>query len=209
MPPALRRFAEFLAANPSPAEVVEGQFYRVPCATLEGERWRHGKCKHIPLLGTVHEDLDLIGFPYWHVHVDTRFLAIGNSLHFVSQNSIQTIRGDQRLLGQPLCLSARENGIHGDVITSKWAEADLSLRKLKARRSEPGEWPSRCFQRELEDAYADTSAACGICPHQRIPLSAGRDMGNGVRQCAGHGLCWDHEGRMAREGVTAQAPAAL
>jgi hypothetical protein len=25
MPPALRRFAEFLAANPSPAEVVKGR----------------------------------------------------------------------------------------------------------------------------------------------------------------------------------------
>lgn len=28
MPPALRRFAEFLAANPSPAEVVEGRTIR-------------------------------------------------------------------------------------------------------------------------------------------------------------------------------------
>ena len=112
------------------------------------------------------------------------------------------IRDDQRLLGQPLCLSARENDyIHGDVIPSKWANANLSLRKLRARRSEPTEWPERRFQSELEDAYADTSAACGICPHQRIPLSAGRDMGNGVRQCPGHGLCWDREGRMVREGV--------
>jgi hypothetical protein len=208
MPPALRRFAEFLAANPSPAEAVEGQFYWVPCATLEGEQWRHEygvRQEHIPLLGTVHQDKD-IGFPPWHIHADTRFLTITRSLFFVTR-----FRDDQQILAEPLCLgeSIPCDGDTDYLIPSRWINSVLGLRKLMARRSEPAEWPKLRFQRELEDAYADTSAACGICPHKQIPLSAGRDMGNGVRQCAGHGLCWDHEGRMVREGVTAQAPAAL
>ena len=89
MPPALRRFAEFLAANPSPAEAVEGQFYWVPCATLEGEQWRHEygvRQEHIPLLGTVHQDKD-IGFFLWYIHADTRFLTITRSLFFCNQVS--------------------------------------------------------------------------------------------------------------------------
>jgi nitrite reductase/ring-hydroxylating ferredoxin subunit len=200
IPPALRRFAEFLAANPSPAEVVEGQFYWVPCATLKGERWRYNvRCRHIPLLGPVHEDQAIIGFQLWHIHADTRFLTVTNDSHFLN---------DQRLLGAPLCLQ-EPNYLAGfnehfrdTLIPSRWVNADLSVRKLRARRSEPVEWPERHFQRELEDAYADASAACGICPHKQIPLFAGRDMGNGVRQCPGHGLCWDREGRMVREQVT-------
>jgi hypothetical protein len=198
MPPALRRFAEFLAANPSPAEVVEGRLYWLPCATLKGERWRHGTCKHVPLLGTVHEDGNIIGFQPWHIHVDTRFLTITHSLFFDTR-----IRDDQRILSAPLCLgeSIPFDGDTDYLIPSRWIKSVLGLRKLMARRSEPAEWPERHFQRELEDAYADTSAACGICPHKQIPLSAGRDMGNGVRQCPGHGLCWDREGRMVREGV--------
>jgi hypothetical protein len=200
MPPALRRFAEFLAANPSPAEVVMGQLYWVPCATLEGKRWRHEygiRQKHIPLLGTVHQDKD-IGFHPWHIHVDTRFLTITPSLHPVTR-----IRDDQRILGAPLCLgeSIPCDGDTDYLIPSSWINSVLSLRKLIARRT-PAEWPERRFQRKLENAYADTSAACGICPHRQIPLSAGRDIGHGVRQCPGHGLCWDREGCMVREGVT-------
>lgn len=205
VPPAFRRFTEFLAANPSPTEVVEGRFYMVPCATLEGVRWGHGvKCKHVPLLGTVHEDKDIIGFYPWHIHVDTRFLATTDHVLTVTRDAITEIRDDQRLLATPLCLTGTSlwsrDIDHSDP--TKWTIADLSVRKLRARRSEPAEWPERRFQRELEDAYADASAVCGICPHRQIPLSAGRDMGNGVRQCAGHGLCWDREGRMVRQEVT-------
>jgi hypothetical protein len=110
------------------------------------------------------------------------------------------IRGNQRILAAPLCLE--EQDFPGDPLTpSKWIDADLSLRRLMARRREPAEWPGRPFQQDLEDAYAHTSAACGTCPHREIPLSAGRYMGNGVRQCAGHGLCWDREGRMVRQEV--------
>lgn len=63
-------------------------------------------------------------------------------------------------------------------------------------------WTCRDLE-QLTDAYADASAACGVCPHRQIPLSAGRDMGNGVRQCPGHGLCWDREGRLVRREVVA------
>ena len=195
MPPALRRFAEFLAANPSPADVVAGRFYWVPCATHpRSHRWpditgTDSKITHIPLVGTVHEDRDIIGFHPWHIHVDTRFITIPR--HPYDQES-----ADTDALGRPLSLTSywdSDEPLH-------WAEVTLSLRRMKARRSEPPEWSSRIARwiPALEDAYSDASAACGVCPHRQIPLAAGRDMGNGVRQCPGHGLCWDREGRLVR-----------
>ncbi|MEY3462448.1 MAG: hypothetical protein RLZZ468_226 [Cyanobacteriota bacterium] len=201
MPPALRRFDEFLAANPSPTDVVAGRFYWVPCATHpDGKRWpdfRHeggGVIAHVPLIGTVHEDRDIVGFTPWHIHVDTRFITIPSHQYPGDQES-----ADATALARPLSLTAYWDPDK----TLHWAAAVLSLRRIRARRSEPPEWSSRLVRwiPALEDAYADASAACGVCPHRQIPLSAGRDMGNGVRQCPGHGLCWDGEGRLVRRGV--------
>lgn len=101
MPIELQRYIDFLAANPSPTDVVAGKYYMVPCAnyTADGKNW---------------------------------------------------------------------------LLT-------------------------------LEDTYANANAVCGVCPHRQIPLSAGKDMGNGIRQCPGHGLCWDRNGRMVR--TAEEAPA--
>lgn len=203
MPPALRRFAELLAANPSPTDVVAGRFYWVPCATHpDGKKWTGLREKtscsdHVPLVGTVHEDRDIIGFKAWHIHVDTRFLSIPRKKNPIAQQECNI-----RALATPLSLT---DNLWGDPDrTADWANAVLSLRRLKARRVEPPEWWLRPnWAQVLEDAYADASAACGVCPHRQIPLSAGRDMGDGVRQCPGHGLCWDREGRLVRRVVVA------
>jgi hypothetical protein len=194
MPPALRRFAEFLAANPSPTDVVAGKFYMVPCATHpDGTTWRF-RTKRVPLLGTVHEDRDIVGFKPWHIHVDTRFLS------FPKVNILTDPYSDMRVLGTPLSFS--DFWFDEEKIT-RWGNANLSMRLMKARRAEPPEWLKGIarWMPALESSYADASAACGVCPHRQIPLSAGRDMGNGVRQCPGHGLCWDREGRMVRREV--------
>jgi len=196
MPPALRRFVEFLAANPSPVDVVAGRFYWVPCATHpRGRKWPDttgiSGIAHVPLIGTVHEDREIIRFHSWHIHVDARFITIPEHRYLDGQEA-----ADTTALGRPLSLTSpwdSDEPLH-------WAEVMLSLRRLRARRSEPPEWSDRLARwiPALEDAYADASAACGVCPHRQIPLSAGRDMGDGVRQCPGHGLCWDREGRLRR-----------
>jgi hypothetical protein len=197
MPPALRRFADFLATNPSPVDVVAGKFYWVPCAThSSGKKWRGfrdgtSRSRHVPLVGTVHEDREMIKFDAWHIHVDTRFLSI-------PQRSDQRIQQEYNLLALATPLSLTDAWLDADK-PSDWGDAVLSLRRLRARRAEPPVWDELTrWTRPLEDAYADASAACGTCPHKQIPLSAGRDMGNGVRQCPGHGLCWDREGRLVR-----------
>ena len=192
MPPALRRFAEFLAANPSPTDVVAGKFYRVPCATHpDGKTWRFG-VKHVPLLGTVHEDSDIVGFRPWHIHTDTRFLSFQNC------SPLPFAGPALRALSTPLTLTDYWSD---DVILTRWAFANLSMRLMKARRADPPEWLTGIahWMPDLESSYASASAGCGVCPHRQIPLSAGRNMGNGVRQCPGHGLCWDREGRIVRK----------
>jgi hypothetical protein len=183
MPPALQRFADFLAANPSPTEVMAGKYYKVPCAiTPPGRTWVG--LKRLPLLGTVHEDRDVIGFQAWHIHIDSRFLP-------------DSFGEGHGLLTRPLSLTIMNN------VLDPLVDAALGVLRFRAFRAEPPEWPQASWTRVLEDLHADASAACGVCPHRRIPLTAGRDMGDGVRQCPGHGLCWDREGRLVRQEVTA------
>jgi hypothetical protein len=194
MPPALQRFADFLAANPSPTEVVAGKYYMVPCAIMPPGRTWEG-LKRVPLLGTVHEDRDVIKFKAWHIHVDTRFLP-----GHLGENYM--------LLAKPLSLTGYWPYIK-DML-DPWnhpllSDAEFGVRRFRAFRSEPPELPPGIapWKAELETLYADASAACGVCPHRQIPLTAGRQMGDGVRQCPGHGLCWDREGRLVRQEVTA------
>jgi hypothetical protein len=189
MPPALQRFADLLAANPSPTEVVAGKYYKVPCAiTPAGHTWTG--LKRVPLLGTVHEDRDVIDFQAWHIHVDTRFLP-GH------------LDGNYMLFARPLSLTS--TWPYNRDILDPLADSELAVRRFRAFRSEPPEWPPGIapWKPALEDLYADASASCGVCPHRQVPLTAGRQMGDGVRQCPGHGLCWDRAGRLVRQEVAA------
>ena len=189
MPPALQRFVDFLAVNPSPTEVVAGRYYKVPCAiTPSGHKWLG--LKRLPLLGTVHEDRSVTGFWAWHIHIDSRFLP-------------DYFGEGYGLLARPLSLTS--NWPFEDDRLDPLADAVLEVLRFRAFRSEPPELPPGIapWKPALEDLYADASAACGVCPHRQIPLTAGRQMGDGVRQCPGHGLCWDREGRLVRQEVAA------
>jgi hypothetical protein len=185
MPSELQRFVEFLAANPSPVGVIVGKYYMVPCAEWPYSQRKKHYPQFIPLLGTVHEDKDIIGFTPWHIHVDTRFLTM------------KLYQQEATALARPFSLTGA--WLDTDTLLEE-ASANLVLRKTKARRANPPEWPipSSYWLPALESTYANASAACGVCPHRQIPLSAGRDMGNGVTQCPGHGLCWDRNGKLIK-----------
>jgi hypothetical protein len=180
LPVEFKRWAEFMAANPSPADVVVGQHYWVPCAK-PSIRWRN-MIHYIPLLGMPHEDREFVGFHPWHVHIDTRFITIppGEEREFLDALV-------------PLTMSTTE-------LASIWSHAQLAPRFLKARRTAAPEWPSDYaeFQQILEDKHAHCRVINGVCPHKAIALNTGRDVGNGVRQCPGHGLWWAADGSMVR-----------
>ena len=80
IPADLERFADFMAAHSSPEGCVTGRFYKVPCIS-------HPYLKYIcrnwgnlaPLIGTLHQDIEHIGFDPWHIHLDTRFLTLSKS----------------------------------------------------------------------------------------------------------------------------------
>ncbi len=189
MPTELQRFVDFLAANPSPVNVVAGKYYSVPCAEWPFKTKNYHP-QFVPLLGTVHEDRDIIKFNPWHIHVDTRFVTI------------QPNQEETRALARPFCLTST---FSSNDMLFKEASANLAVRRMKARRANPPEWQRNLsWLLALESAYANANAACGVCPHRQIPLSAGRDMGGGVTQCPGHGLCWDRNGKLVK-GVNKEA----
>lgn len=181
IPAEFQRFVDFLSQNPSPSNVVPRGTYQVPCASLPGERW--GGLEYVPLLGTLHEDAEIIGFPAWHIHVDTRFIP-------EKESWIANFYG----IDTPFPVA------YSDGAPRIGATATLSVLPLVAQRAQPMEFPLNVagWQILLEERYKDCRVSGGLCPHRQIPLLAGRDVGNGVRQCPGHGLCWDSSGKIHR-----------
>jgi hypothetical protein len=194
MPPGLKWIADFMAANPLPENTEEGKFYIVPCIEWH-DKWikrNFGNSGIAPLIGTVHEDRDIIGFKPWHIHVDTRFLRLKKDGY-----NLDPVKA----LGAPVCLTSGMFGQeeYWDTLIPMLLDAKVSMRRRRCVRSQPEGWPSDWrFIDPLEKAYATHCAVNGTCPHRGLPLSGGRDMGNGVRQCFAHGLCWRPDGRMVR-----------
>lgn len=182
LPLPLQRFADFMLSNPSPQSVEPGRFYRVPCVKLPSSDVHHFWGNNpLPLLGTVHEDREITGFKAWHIHVDTRFMTVPDPA------------GDA--LGKPLSLTWH---FEPDFPLPTYVNAPLLLTRKMARRPEAPLFPVERAKwlDDMELACKDKRVSNGTCPHRGLPLAAGRDLGNGVTQCPGHGLCWNREGRM-------------
>ena len=54
-------------------DYVPGQTYRVPC--IRASYIARQPIKWWPVIGPEHEDMEFIGFPWRHWHVDYRFLS--------------------------------------------------------------------------------------------------------------------------------------
>lgn len=186
----LERFAKFMAENPSPVNCEAGKFYDVPCFSHDKTTRQNrikGWRKWLPLIGPLHEDAEIVGFPYYHIHVDTRFIKF--------DGIYQQWPGE--LLGAPLCLTGPDYWQTGYKLMHDLAI--LEVRRLKCYQSEPPPHPDVVpWRRAMENAYAHCRATNGLCPHRGIPLACGREISPGVRQCPGHGLAWDDDGQMVR-----------
>ena len=193
IPTNLQRFADFMATHPSPEGCVTGRFYRVPCIshpTLKNSRFNWGKW--IPLIGTLHQDIEHIGFDQWHIHVDTRFLTITISPYKYWPES--------SALGRVLSLSG--HSAHQRFYDKNYLDiasnAVLELRRMQCRRPVPPVFPEASWTSALEKAHVGCRIVDGLCPHRGVPLACGRHVAPGVRQCPGHGLAWDEDGRQVR-----------
>ncbi len=189
-PPNLQRFADFMAANPSPVDCVASRYYNLPCIKLSTKTKSYHSFwgEWIPLIGPPHQDKE-INFPYWHIHVDTRFLTLNNSQ-------------GQYAAAAPVCFSGPSpylDEIYEDIVNN----SALQVRRLQCRRAEPLAFFSAVWRGELQKAYADSCAVNGICPHRGIPIACGHRLAPGLRQCPGHGLVWS-EGNGLFEGYQCQ-----
>jgi hypothetical protein len=191
IPADLQRFADFMATHSSPESCIAGRRYMVPCISHPRlSRKLLGWGKWIPLIGPLHEDQEHVGFKPWHIHVDTRFITL-NSQDFCSES---------RALAQPVCFSDGGTwvGAHDDLYLDIASNAVLELRRLQCRRPVPPVFPKTRWAKGLQKAYAGCRIVDGLCPHRGIPISCGRYVAPGVRQCPGHGLGWDDDGRQVR-----------
>jgi hypothetical protein len=176
---------------------VAGRFYRVPCIShpkLKGGRpsWKDW----IPLIGPLHEDQEHVGFSPWHIHVDTRFLTLPPEGFYE----------ESRALGGPVCLSGHSawNGCWDGLFLDIASNALLELRRLQCRRPVPPVFPEASWAGALQKAHAGCRIVDGLCPHRGIQIACGRHLAPGVRQCPGHGLAWDEDGRQV--GMVRPAP---
>jgi len=191
IPAKLQRFADFMAAHSSPESCVAGRFYRVPCIShskLKNYRFSWGKW--IPLIGSLHQDIEYVGFEPWHIHVDTRFLTLsGNGCY-----------SESLALGRVVTLSGPSGwkGLYDERYLDIADNAVLELCRLQCRRPVPPVFPQAEWAGALRRAHAGCRIVGGLCPHRGIPIACGRHVAPGVRQCPGHGLAWDDDGRNAR-----------
>jgi hypothetical protein len=158
----------------STTEYEIGNFYSVPTV--------RGKVSCIltdwPVLGPMHDDRAVIGFPYRHYHLDWRFVARDI---FESLDSSPFHRTVYSLV------------LHVDSRLNPQLPAPV-LRRRKCRRSwaEVGRYPSQVpWLDKLEQAYAGCKLTDDmICPHRGIPLNGAERTGD-VITCPGHGLRWN------------------
>jgi hypothetical protein len=191
VPANLQRFADFMAAHSSPEGCIAGRRYMVPCIShlrLKESLFSWGKW--IPLIGSLHQDIEHIGFEPWHIHVDTRFLTL-------SENGYDS---ESRALGRVLTLSYTSSWrvLHSEYYLDIADNAVLELRRLQCCRPVPPVFPEAKWASTLQKAHAGCRIVDGLCPHRGIPIACGRHVGPGVRQCPGHGLAWDDDGRQVQ-----------
>ena len=186
-PTKMQRFVDFMAANPSPIDCIVDEYYDLPCINYDGIK-HHNPCwgDWVPLIGLLKQDKEHINFPWWHIHVDTRFLV----LPFQDVHDWLRIKA----LLTPVCLSGpdpKHQSTYENIINN----AVLQVRPLQCKRAEPAQFPGNAtWRKALQQAYADSRVVNGICPHRGYPIACGRKLAPGIRQCPGHGLVWSDDG---------------
>ena len=209
-----------------------GKSYRVPTVRVVSRgRWP------IPILLPLHDDLEIIGFPYDHWNGDPRFMS--------DQQLIAYMEG-MRMVGAPVgpesdAVSVLSFPISVRVsmkIDNPQLRAQVSASHPRYVSEKPGtlqleEFPKivyrrrRCWRRmpswaarstptwlpALEDCYKGErikDLASPRCPHRNICLE-GLPEHDGVVECPGHGLRWDlRDGTLvawAKDDVKGDGPA--
>ncbi|MDB6104121.1 MAG: hypothetical protein JWO52_4120 [Gammaproteobacteria bacterium] len=154
--------------------MIIGKFYEVP-AVYARDWW--GFDGWIPVLGPMHEDAEIVGFPWQHFHIDWRF-ARRNLFDFVAN-----IKGPQLVYASPIQCPDRS----GKRVI---AEGPILKRMTYKRELLPFPRMPNTWVPVLAKKYACTKLVNGLCPHRGIPVSAMHREGD-ILTCPGHGLQWN------------------
>lgn len=162
-----------------------GKFYQVPC--VRGQ-WHHLN-RDWPVMGSLHEDGEVIGFKQMHYHIDWRFVA---------RPWIDEFSAALKGLAEPIS----HNYIVPLITWRRMNPAGLpepTMRRRKCHRAHSLPWESAHIQGrkdwwgpKLEAAYAGCKLGPGrICPHRGYDLSHEPVNDQGVVTCPCHGLRWN------------------
>lgn len=178
-------------------EPVIGRTYLVPCVQGSSQFVRN---PWFPVLGTAHEDREIIGFPDVHFHYDFRFISEYQA------NLLMTGSNRSHLLGTlemsaliPALMNAVFLAKEGPtpVLKPKKCVRALSVFPSTVPEKSGGQGKPIAFIQKLEEAYQSARVDCGKCPHRGMDLRGVPADAEGRKVCPLHGLRWDQEGKLA------------
>ena len=148
-----------------------GKFYSVPCVHAK----IHGRLRWWPLLTTIHNDMETIGFAPDHAHVDARFLTKADLAWFCN-----SYRGISNVFATLVCFDERSNAS---------PDARVIIHKKKECKRAMPDYPMHApkWRAPLETKHQHCKLKNMICPHRGTDLSH-MPVVNGIVICPAHGL---------------------
>ena len=197
------RFAPVSRSAPLPCEL--GRYYDVPHVHAS---W-YDRTQDWPVLGPAHDDREVIDFPYWHYHIDYRFVS-AEVLIWLRQFTVGSESAEFFFRRSPLMLLAKSRAqftrtnapkptVKRAMCKRQWSSIDVI--KQAGRSVEKSWFPA------LENAYAGKRLIHGHCPHRNVDLRSLPADADGCVECPLHGLRWHRESgelapRFAPQGKT-------
>lgn len=154
-----------------------GRYYRVPAVLVE--EWWGFRGGWIPVIGPMHEDAEIVNFPWQHFHIDWSF----------APRELWKLWGNNRYQGEHFAHPIQ----CPDTLGHKVIQRGPELRLMKCKR-DAGRFPidigMKRWLPKLQAKFACAKLVNGVCPHRGIPVSAMHRDGD-ILTCPGHGLQWN------------------
>lgn len=201
---------EQIARHAHAARPRDGRVWEVPCvrAANVGANTAQGRWKeHVawwPILGRLHQDTEIIGFPYWHFHIDWRFVSEALRTRTVGAGRVAQQVIVNRMMIRPVGdlepSQAVREGPPG-TLPAEAVELWFRTEVRAATCAQPPQWPhDTVWRKALEARYAHAKLAGAhgwTCPHQGADLSGLAHPEEDTVTCPLHGLTWCvHSGKL-------------
>ena len=157
---------------------IVGKFYDVPTVY----RLIYGVRMDWPVIGPMHEDAEIINFPWEHYHIDWRFVPVRICRSVAVKWHSYGLAGVYAIV-----LHARPE------VHPKGLPAPV-MKRMKCKMEFP-EFPEHVARwlHELRKKYAGCKLKPGmVCPHRGVPLASLPSV-DGIVTCPAHGLKWNVE----------------